>query len=116
MNTQVSEILAICSCMWGKETLLYPMSLTSPKVLIEFDVSNNTLDNFIVVKDKSAAQTKQMSFAVTGKDISWAGCHQRKEIACTALKQEFQEKGKVSWQITCFKNCPSIKEGKNSLD
>lgn len=34
------------------------MSLIYTKVLIEFDVSNNTLDNFIVVPDKNAAQNK----------------------------------------------------------
>lgn len=71
------------------------MSLTYTKVLIEFDVSNNTLDNFIVVSDKSAAQTKQSSFAVKDKDISCLECHHRQEIASTGLKQEFQEgKGK----------------------
>lgn len=72
------------------------MSLIYTKVLIEFDVSNNTLDNFIVVSDKSAAQTKQMSFAVKDKDISCPECHHRQEIACSGLKQEFQEgKGKA---------------------
>lgn len=45
-----------CVCHWlRKKTLLFPTSLTYTKVLIEFDVSNNTLDNFIVVSDKSAA-------------------------------------------------------------
>lgn len=78
-----------------KKTLLYQISLAYTKVLIEFDVSNNTLDNFIVVTDKRAAQTKQMSFAVKNKDISCLECQHRQEIASTGLKQGFQEgKGK----------------------
>lgn len=56
------------------------------KILIELDVSNNTLDNFIVVSDKSEAPTKQMSFAVKDKDISSLECHHRQEIASTDLK------------------------------
>lgn len=75
------------------------MSLTYTKVLIEFDVSNNTLDNFIVVNDKSAAQRKQMSFAVKDKDISCLECHHRQEIASTGLKQGFQEGKKTSLLI-----------------
>lgn len=71
------------------------MSLTYTKVLIEFDVSNNTLDNFIVVTDKNAAQTKQMSFAVKDKDILCLECQHRQEIASNGLKEGFQEgKGK----------------------
>lgn len=78
-----------------KKALLFPMSFTYTKVLIEFDASHNTLDNFIVVSDKSAAQTKQMSFAVKDKDISCLECHHRQEIASTGLKWRFQEgKGK----------------------
>lgn len=77
------------------------MSLTYTKVLIEFDVSNNTLDNFIVVTGKNAAQTKQMSFAVKDKDILCLECQHRQEIASTGLKQGFQE-GKGKGLLTIY--------------
>lgn len=91
-----------CVLHWlRKKALLFPKSLTYIKDLIEFDVSNNTLDNFTVVSDKSAAQTKQMSFAVKDKDISCLECHHRQEIASTGLKQGFQE-GKGNGFLTNY--------------
>lgn len=46
------------------------------------------LSNFIVVPDKNAAQTKQMSFAVKDKDILCLECQHRQEIAAMRLKQK----------------------------
>lgn len=72
------------------------MSLIYTKVLIEFDVSNNTLDNFIVVPDKNAAQIKQMSFAVKDKDILCLECQHRKLLAMVYTRDFRKEKGKAS--------------------
>lgn len=59
----------------------------------------------------SAAQTTQRPFTVKDKDILCPEGHRRQEIACTALKQEFQGKGE-RFLTNCVLQKLSIKGGK----
>jgi hypothetical protein len=64
---------------------------------------------------KSAAQTKQMSFPVTDKDILGPECYHRQEIACTSLKERFQEGRGKGFLTNCILRKLSINQQREKI-